>query len=67
MKLLEFDRKFWRQYLISGIVASIGTLIIFSKNNIPIENFVTFGLPMTWIGILILGLGIGIFINWGED
>lgn len=67
MKFLELDKKFWKQYLISAIIASLGTLIIFAKSEIPLAKFITFGLPVTWAGILILGLSLGIFLNWGQE
>lgn len=67
MRFLEFDKKFWKQYIISGIIASVGALIIFAKSKISLTNFIIFGLPMTWSGILVLALSFGILINWGKE
>jgi uncharacterized protein (DUF983 family) len=62
---LNFDKTFWKQYLIAGIIVSMGAFFIHVKDYSP-PNFNSFfmWLPSVWILLFalcfIFGLVIGV-------
>ncbi len=66
MKLIEKIKEIWKQnkweYLISGMVVTLGCLLFYVKNRAPLE----YTIPFAWLGLGIFMFTFGFFIGGNE-
>jgi hypothetical protein len=66
---LNFDRTFFKQYILACIATSFGAFFIYSKQHTKatfnMNEFILF-LPFVWLLVLILALGIILFLSLKE-
>ena len=66
MKILELIKEIWKankwDYLISGIVVTIGCLFFYVKDKTPLE----YSIPFSWLGLFVFMFCFGFFFG-GND
>ena len=66
MKTLEFIKEVWKQnkweYLISGVIVTLGCLLFYAKNGAPLE----YSIPLAWLGLGFFMFSYGLFFGGNE-
>ena len=65
-KLLKSIKEIWKankwEYLISGIVVTMGCLFFYTKSHLQLE----YTIPLGWLGLTFFMFGFGLFLGGDE-